>query len=151
MNASRSEAVAPGASFQSRIASGALPTIVDLVGRVLLSVLFLMGGIDKIAGYAGTARAMAGVGLPGELLPIVIATEILGPIAIVVGWQTRVAAFLLAGYTVLTAIFFHSHLADQVQSAMFFKNLAIAGGFLVLVANGAGALSLDRRFATRGH
>jgi putative oxidoreductase len=81
------------------------------------------------------------------LLPAVIATELLGSLAIILGWKARVAAFLLAGFSVLTALIFHNNLADQTQMIMFFKNLAIAGGFLVLVANGAGPLSLDRRFA----
>jgi putative oxidoreductase len=91
---------------------------------------------------------LASVGLPGGLLPLVIATEVLGAIAIVVGWHTRIAAFLLAGFTLLSALLFHNNFSDQVQMIMFLKNVSIAGGFLLLVANGAGPLSLDRRRAT---
>ena len=69
--------------------------IVDLAGRVLLSVLFLLSGVGKIGAYAGTTGHMSSVGLPGVLLPLVIATEVLGAIAIILGWQTRVTAFLL--------------------------------------------------------
>lgn len=86
-------------------------------------------------------------GVPGALLPAVIATELLGSLAIILGWKARVAAFLLAGFSVLTALIFRNNLADQTQMIMFFKNLSIAGGFLLLVVNGAGPLSLDRRFA----
>jgi len=85
--------------------------------------------------------------VPGVLLPAVIATEVFGAIAIILGWRTRTTALLLAGYAVLTALIFHTNFADQVQMIMFLKNVSIAGGFLLLVANGAGPLSLDRRLA----
>jgi putative oxidoreductase len=90
---------------------------------------------------------MASVGVPGALLPLVIATELLGAVAIIVGWKTRIVAFLLAGFTLLSALIFHSNFADQVQMVMFLKNLTIAGGLLLLVVHGAGAISLDRRAA----
>ena len=119
----------------------------DLGGRILLSALFLVSGLGKVAGYAQTAAYMSSQGVPAALLPIVIATEILAAIAIIVGWQTRIAAFLLAGYTLLTAVLFHNNFADQIQMVMFLKNVSIAGGLLLLVANGAGPWSLDRRAA----
>ena len=115
------------------------------VGRVLLSLLFLASGLTKIGHYSATAAYMASSGIPGALLPIVIATELLGALAIVVGWRTREAAFLLAGYTLLTALFFHTNFADQTQAIMFLKNISISGAFLLLVANGAGPLSIDQR------
>jgi putative oxidoreductase len=117
----------------------------ELAGRSLLSVLFLLSGVGKIGAYAGTAAYMSSVGVPAALLPAVIATEVLGALAIILGWQTRVIAFLLAGFSLLSALIFHSNFADQIQTVMFLKNIAIAGGFLLLVANGAGAWSLDRR------
>ena len=117
----------------------------ELAGRSLLSVLFLLSGLGKIGAYAGTAAYMASVGVPAALLPVVIATEILGAIAIILGWQTRVAALLLAGYSLLAALIFHANFANQIEMIMFLKNVSIAGGFLLLVANGAGALSVDRR------
>jgi putative oxidoreductase len=90
---------------------------------------------------------MASVGVPGALLPLVIATELLGAIAIIIGWHTRIVAFALAGFTLLSAILFHNDFANQIQMIMFLKNVSIAGGFLLLVAHGAGAYSLDRRAA----
>ena len=119
----------------------------ELAGRSFLSLLFLLSGLGKIGAYAGTAAYMALVGVPAALLPVVIATEVLGALAIILGWQTRVAAFLLAGYSLLAALIFHANFADQIEMIMFLKNVSIAGGFLLLVANGAGPLSLDRRFA----
>ncbi len=122
----------------------------ELAGRSLLSGLFLISGLFKIVGYAQTVAYMSSLGVPAALLPLVIATEVLGAIAVIIGWQTRITAFLLAGYSLLTALIFHSNLADQIQMIMFLKNIAIAGGFLLLVAKGAGPLSLDYRFGRRG-
>jgi putative oxidoreductase len=127
--------------------ANAVQKVSELGGRILLSVLFLLSGLGKVGAYAGTAAYMSSLGVPGGLLPLVIATEVLGALAIVVGWKTRVTAFLLAGYSLLTAVIFHSNFGDQIQMIMFFKNIAIAGGFLLLVANGSGPLSMDRRFA----
>jgi putative oxidoreductase len=86
---------------------------------------------------------MQSAGVPGGLLPLVILAELGGGIAIVAGFQTRVVALLLAGFSVLAALLFHTG-ADQLQQIMFLKNLGLAGGFLFLVANGAGRLSVDR-------
>ena len=110
-------------------------------------MLFLLSGLGKIGAYAATAAYMSSVGVSDALLPVVIATEVLGALAIILGWQTRVAAFLLAGYSLLAALVFHTNFADQIEMIMFLKNVSIAGGFLLLVANGAGPLSLDRRLA----
>ena len=88
---------------------------------------------------------MDSMGVPGALLPAVIALELLGGLAILLGWQTRVVAFLLAGFCVVSAVIFHGNVGDQGQQIHFLKNLGLAGGFLLLVANGAGAWSLDNR------
>ncbi|HKC17447.1 MAG TPA: DoxX family protein [Steroidobacteraceae bacterium] len=125
----------------------ALQKYSELGGRILLSVLFLLSGLSKIGAYTGTAAHMSARGVPAALLPVVIATEVLGALAIIVGWKTRVTAFLLAGFALLTALVFHSNFGDQIQMIMFLKNVSIAGGFLLLVAYGAGDLSFDRRFA----
>ena len=117
----------------------------DLTCRVLIAVLFVVAGYSKIGGYDGTAGYMQSMGVPGALLPLVILTELGGGIAIVLGFQTRIVATLLAGFTVLSALIFHSNFGDQMQSIMFMKNIAIAGGFLFLAANGAGAWSLDAK------
>jgi putative oxidoreductase len=124
-----------------------IQNIAELAGRILLSIIFLLSGIGKITGYAETQAYMASQGVPGELLPVVIAVELLGAIAIMVGWKTRVAAFFLAGFTLVSALIFHSNLQDQMQMIMFLKNAAIAGGFLLLVAYGPGMLSVDRKLA----
>jgi len=127
-------------SLRERVVNGA-----EIAGRFLLGLLFLLSGLGKLGAYGATAAYMSAAGVPGALLPAVIATEVFGALAIVLGWKTRVAALLLAGFSLLTAVTFHNNLADQTQMIMFFKNLSIAGGFLLLVANGAGPLSLDRR------
>lgn len=120
-------------------------SLANLLGRILIAAIFLISGLGKITGYAGTQGYMEAMGVPGALLPLVIALEVLGALAIIVGWQTRLFAFLLAGFTLLSAFIFHRALGDQMQSILFLKNLAIAGGFLFLLAHGAGAWSLDGR------
>ena len=115
----------------------------DLTGRVLISILFLVAGFGKIAGYAGTQGYMAAMGVPGALLPFVIALEIGGGLAIVAGYRTRLVAAALAAFTIVAGVIFHAGQADMMQQLMFQKNLAIAGGFLFLVARGAGDWSLD--------
>ncbi|WP_430009481.1 DoxX family protein [Methylophaga lonarensis] len=117
----------------------------DLAARVLLSILFLVAGFGKIGGYEATAGYMQAMGVWSGLLPLVIITEVVGAIAIIIGWQTRIVAFLLAGFTLLSALFFHTNFADQMQQILFMKNLAIAGGLLLLVRHGAGAWSIDAR------
>ncbi len=119
--------------------------LADFAGRVLISAIFLVSGLGKVAGYAGAQGYMAAMGVPGALLPLVIALELGGAIAIIVGYRTRLAAFLLAGFCVLSALIFHRALGDQLQFVMFMKNLAIAGGFLLLLARGPGEWSLDAR------
>jgi putative oxidoreductase len=116
----------------------------DLAGRVLLSAMFLLSGVGKISGYAGTQGYMEAMGVPGSLLPLVIALEIFGAIAVIVGYQTRLAAAGLAVFTLAAGFIFHGG-ADQMQQIMLFKNVAVAGGFLLLVARGAGEWSLDAR------
>ena len=114
-------------------------------GRVLIAFMFVMSGLSKISGYAGTQGYMEAMGVPGALLPLVIALEVAGGIAIIVGWQTRLTALALAGFCIISAILFHANFGDQTQMIMFMKNIAIAGGFLFLVANGPGAYALDNR------
>lgn len=121
----------------------------SLAGRLLISAIFLMAGISKVSAYSGTQGYMESIGLSGSLLPLVIVVEIVGAIAIIIGFKTRIAAFLLAGFTVLAALLFHSNFADQMQSILFMKNIALAGGFLFLMAQGAGAISVDNWLARR--
>ena len=119
----------------------------DLAARILISAMFLIGGLTKIGNYGGVEGYMEAAGVPGILLPLVIATEILGALSVIVGWQTRWAALALAGFCILTAVFFHTDFGDFNQKINFMKNFAIAGGFLFLVARGPGPWSLDARRA----
>ena len=114
-------------------------------GRLLISLMFVTSGLSKITGYAATQGYMEAMGVPGMLLPLVIAVEVLGGLAVILGWHTRIAAFLLAGFSLLSAFLFHANFGDQMQMIMFMKNVAIAGGFLMIVSQGAGAFSLDNR------
>jgi putative oxidoreductase len=122
-----------------------LQTFAAPIGRILISLMFVTSGFNKIAGYSGTQGYMEAMGVPGALLPLVIAVEILGGLAVILGWKTRIAAFLLAGFSLLSALLFHANFSDQMQMIMFMKNLAIAGGFLMIVALGSGAYALDNR------
>lgn len=121
-----------------------------LAGRVLLSIIFVVAGFGKIGGYEGTQGYMEAMGVPGMLLPLVIVLELGGGLAIIAGWQTRIIAIALAGFCLLAAFIFHLDFADQMQSILLMKNLAIAGGFLVLAAYGPGAFALDNRSKSRG-
>ena len=127
------------------VETSAYGKFLDLGGRLLLAALFLFAGLSKISGYGATAGYMASMGVSAALLPIVIATEVLGSLALIAGWHTRIAAFLLAGFSLLAAGFFHHDFADQTQLILFLSDLAVAGGLLTLAANGAGPLSLDHR------
>ncbi len=121
-----------------------------LAGRVLLAIMFVASGYGKIGGYEGTQGYMESIGVPGMLLPLAIVLELGGGLAIMAGWQTRIIAILLAGFTLLTAFIFHLNFADPMESIMFMKNLSIAGGFLMLAAYGPGALALDNRSKSHG-
>ncbi|MGO9513027.1 MAG: DoxX family protein [Steroidobacteraceae bacterium] len=120
----------------------------DLIGRVLIATLFVLSGWSKIGGYTGIQTYMQHAGVPGGLLPLVILLELGGGIAIIIGLYTRPVALLLAGFCILAGLLFHAGSADQMQQIMFLKNLGLAGGFLFLVANGAGRLSLDARWTS---
>lgn len=122
-----------------------LQTFSAPAGRLFLAMIFIMSGLNKIGAYAGTQGYMEAMGVPGGLLPLVIALELLGGIAIVIGFQARLVALALAGFSILSAVLFHGDFNDQMKMMMFMKNITIAGGFLMIVAHGAGAYSLDNR------
>jgi putative oxidoreductase len=117
--------------------------VLTLLGRVGLSAIFILSGFAKIAGYAGTQQYMESAGVPGALLPLVIALEFGGGLAILTGTFTRWIAIALAAFAVASGVLFHADLADQNQFIHLTKNLAIAGGFLMLAAHGAGVFSID--------
>ena len=119
---------------------------ITLVARILLAQIFLISGFGKLgAGYAGTQAYMEAMGLSGALLPLVIALELGGGIALVVGFLTRWAGLALAAFCIVSALIFHRNLGDQTQMIMFMKNFAMAGGMLMLYVHGAGAWSVDGR------
>ena len=117
--------------------------ISQLAARILLGQIFLISGLQKIGGYEGTQGYMEAMGVPGMLLPLVIALEVVGGLAIVAGWQTKLASMALAAFTLAAAMIFHNNFSDQIQMIMFMKNIAITGGFMLLLAYGAGAYSID--------
>jgi putative oxidoreductase len=122
---------------------------IALVGRVLIGVLFLMGGLGKLAAPAATQGYIAAVGLPAPVAAyfVALAVELVGSVLLIAGFQVRIVAVGLAVFTLLTAVFFHNHFADQNQMIHFLKNFAILGGLLQVVAFGPGRFSLDHRFS----
>ncbi len=117
----------------------------DLIARISISILFLLNGISKINNYEGTIGWMESFGLPGILIIPAIILEIIGPILIIIGFQTRIAAGALSLFCIATAIIFHNEFSDQMQLNAFLKNIALAGGFLFLVVNGAKGYCLDKK------
>ena len=118
-----------------------------LIARILLSFMFIMAGFQKFGDLSGTAGYIGSVGLPaGALLaPLSAIFEVVAGVAVLVGFQTRIASLLLAAFCVAAAIFFHYAPDDMMQTLLFTKNVALAGGFLALSVAGAGALSVDAR------
>ncbi|GAB2655317.1 DoxX family protein [Arenimonas aestuarii] len=128
----------------------ALTHATNFVGRFGLSTIFILSGFAKLgAGFEGTQGYMEAMGVPGALLPIVIFAEIVGGFALAAGFLTRWAALGLAAFTIASALLFHFQLDDQMQFINFFKNIAIAGGFLVLAAHGGGRFSVDGWLSNR--
>ena len=113
------------------------------IGRLFLSMIFIFSGFTKITGYAATQGYMEAMGVPGMLLPFVIALELFGGIAILIGFQARLIALLFVGFNIVSALLFHQFWIDESQMNPFMKNIAIAGGFLMIFAHGAGAYSID--------
>jgi putative oxidoreductase len=118
-----------------------------LAARILLSLMFILAGFSKLGAFGGTAGYMAGLGIPaaGLMVWLVIALEILGGLAILVGLLTRYVSWALAAFCIAAAFIGHYQPEDQVQMIMFMKNLAVAGGFLALATAGPGAWSVDAR------
>jgi len=117
------------------------------IASLFMRHIFLLAGINKIGQYAGTQGYMESMGVPGALLPLVIALEIAGGLAIILGWQVKWTSLALGGFTVVSALIFHSNLSDQMQMIMFMKNWAMAGGLLLLAVHGAGHFSIENALA----
>ena len=114
-----------------------------LLGRLLLSALFLHEAFAKLNGYAAAIAYMETFGMPGAMLPLAIALELGGALMIIAGFKTRIAALMLAAFCIATAVLFHARFGVRNELLHFEKDLAIAGGFLVLAARGGGAWSVD--------
>ena len=137
-------------SANTSTASAATTTnagVAILVARVFLSILFILAGFSKLTAIAGTAGWFGSIGLPMPTATAVLVglVELLGGLAVLVGFQTRIAALVLAVFTLAATAVAHLNFADQMQVLLLQKNLTTAGGFLVLAAVGAGALSIDAK------
>ena len=122
-----------------------MANLIDLIGRLLISALFLLSVYNKILSIDGTMGWMEGYGVPGFLLYPTIALEIILPLFIIIGYKARLSAGLLALFCLSTAFVFHSDFADQMQLIAFLKNVGLAGGFFFIVANGTKDWSVDRK------
>jgi len=122
-----------------------MSNLIDLVGRILISALFLISAYDKIFSIDGSMSWMEGFGVPGFLLYPAIALEIILPLFIIIGYQARIASGLLALFCLSTAFIFHLNFADPMQKISFLKNIGLAGGFLFILANGTKNWSVENK------
>ena len=121
-----------------------MSNVIDFIGRILISALFLISAYNKIFNLDGSMGWMEGFGVPGFLIFPAIAIEIILPVLVIVGYQARIAAGILAIFCLATAFIFHSDFSDQTQFISFLKNIGLAGGFLFIVANGTKDWAVDR-------
>ncbi len=133
--------------------NNATPSITPAVGRLLMSLIFILSGISKLAAPAATIGYIASTGLPLATLGFAAAVivELGGGLLLLAGYQTRIVAVVLAAFSIVTALVFHHALADQNQMIHFLKNFAMAGGLLQVAAFGAGSFSLDARSPRQAH
>jgi len=119
--------------------------IVEILGRLLLSAIFLINGIGKIFNYEGTIQYMENFDVPGYLIIPAITVEILFPILLILGYYTKFSALVLSLFTLALAVIFHTEFSNQMQLMSFLKNIAIAGGLLIIFVYGPGKYSLDHK------
>ena len=122
-----------------------MANLIDFIGRLFISALFLLSAYNKALSIDGTMGWMEGYGIPGFLLYPTIAIEIILPLFVIIGYNARLSAGLLAVFCVTTAFVFHYNFTDQMQVIDFLKNIGLAGGFLFIVANGTGEWSVERK------
>ena len=125
---------------------GFFTAIIEFLARFFLSMVFIINGLFKSTYLENTVDYMISFDVPTILAIPSIILEIIFPLFIIVGYRTRISAFVLFLFCIATAVIFHSNFSDQVQITSFLKNFAIAGGFLILTINGPGKLSLDKKF-----
>ena len=121
-----------------------MANILDLIGRILISALFLISAFNKIFNLEDSMSWMEGFGVPGFFIFPAIAIEIILPVLVIVGYQARIAAGILAIFCLATAFIFHFEFSNQSQLISFLKNIGLAGGFLFIVANGTKDWAVDR-------
>ena len=121
-----------------------MANVIDLIGRIFISALFLISAFNKIFNLEGSTSWMEGFGLPGFLIYPAIVIEIVLPVLVIVGYQARIAAGILSIFCLMTAFIFHFDFSNQVQLVSFLKNIGLAGGFLFIVANGTKDWAVDR-------
>jgi putative oxidoreductase len=119
--------------------------IIQLIGRIMLALIFILAGVGKISDPAGTIGYMQSAGVPGILLWPTIALEVIGGICLAIGYKTRWVAFALAGFSLLAAALFHNNFTDQMQMILCLKNIAISGGLLLLAVSGHTAFGIDNK------
>ena len=117
----------------------------DLIGRIFISLVFLLSGYNKIFNYDNTISWMEGFGIPGFLLWPAIVLEILLPIFIIIGYRTQISAIILAMFCLATALIFHNDFANQMQIIAFLKNFGLAGGFLFIAVNGPKEWAIEKK------
>jgi putative oxidoreductase len=117
--------------------------IIEIIGRIFLSTVFLIAGVNKIFNYEGTTTYMESFGVPDFLYIPAIILEILFPLLIIIGYQTKISALIMAIFSISLAIIFHTDFSNQMQVMSFLKNFAIAGGFIIIFVNGPSRWSID--------
>lgn len=121
-----------------------MANLIDLLGRLLISAIFLISAYNKIFSIDGTMGWMEGFGIPGFLIYTTILLEIILPLFVIVGYKAKISSAVLAIFCLATAFIFHFDFLDQIQTILFLKNIGLAGGFLFIVANGTKDWSIDR-------
>ena len=122
-----------------------MANIFDLIGRIFISLIFLLSGYNKIFNYRDTVTWMEGFGIPGFLLWPAIVLEIIFPVLVIIGYRTKISAILLSIFCIATALIFHFDFANQMQTIAFLKNLGLAGGFLIIAAHGPKDWAVDKK------
>ena len=124
-----------------------MTNILDLIGRIFISLIFLLSGFSKINNYEGTVGWMESLGVPGIFLIPAIVLEIISPIFIIIGYKVKISATLLSLFCIATAFIFHNDFSNQMEFISFMKNIGLAGGFLFLAVNGTKDFSLDKKLS----
>ena len=122
-----------------------MANLFDLIGRIFISLIFLLSGYNKIFNYENTVAWMEGFGMPGFLLWPAIVLEVILPILVIIGYRTQISAIMLAIFCIATALIFHYDFANQTQTIAFLKNLGLAGGFFIIAAHGPKDWAMERK------